>query len=259
MEADNEILQLRFDGNDINPDKVKPSEICDIIYEMQNALLETIKKDYPEVDITSVLFSLDGIKNDSLGINLKALRTALSQISGAVVSSFILIATSISTNDMSKLNSSAVQSLKKIVAFSKTYGCNGEFNYNGQTLSIITPNTVLKEIKIPTIRSSVKIYGEIVDVGNNIHVKVNEGYNVIVETDKMTCKKLAHKLWENVGLRGNAKWDIESFKITEFKLTDILDYNPGSVAATFNDLKNLSSGWDNFNSNDDITKQLFRD
>ena len=69
-ETINDILQLRFDGNGINPDKVKPSEICDLVIEIQNALNATIKHNHPEIDTKNVLFSFDSIKNESLGINL---------------------------------------------------------------------------------------------------------------------------------------------------------------------------------------------
>ncbi len=256
-----DILQLRFEGNGINPEKVKPSQVCDLVINLQNALLATIKKEYPEIDVETVLFSLDGIKHESLGINLKALKEKLlPQVYDAVIGSFLLIATCVGTNDVSKLSSIAVQSIKKIAAFSKENGCNGQFNHNGKTISTITPTTEIKEIKIPSLKSSVNIYGEIIDVGSNIHVKLDDGNTVIVDTDKATSKQLAPRLWDYVGLRGIAKWDIETFKITEFKLTEVLDYNPGSISDAFNELKSSgNSGWDNFNNNDDIAKQLFRD
>lgn len=257
----NDILQLRFEGNGINLDKVKPSEVCDIIINIQGALLSTIKNDYPEIDIDSVLFSIDSIKNESLGINLKALKEKLlPQVKDVVITSFILISASIDTNNFSKLSASTVQYVKKIAAFSKEYQCNGQFNYNNETLATITPSTEIKEKKISLIKSVVNIYGEIIDVGNNVHVKLDEGYNVIVTTDKDTSKKLAPRLWDYVGLRGEAKWDIETFKIDSFKLTEILDYNPGSISDAFNSLRETgTSGWDIFNSNEDITKQLLRD
>jgi len=256
-----EILQLRFEGNGINPEKVKPSEIGELIAEFQNALLATIKQEYPEIDTDTVLFSLDGVRNESLGINFKAIaEKILPEVRQAVVACYILISTTINNNDYTNLNHSTVQSLKKISSFSKRYQCNGHFNRNGETLSTITPNTEIKEAKIPAIRSSVNIYGEIIDVGSNIHIRLDDGYNVIVDADKQTSKKLGSKLWEYVGLRGNAKWDIESLRISEFKLIEILEYNPTGISNAFKQLREVGiSGWDMYNTNDDITKQLLRD
>lgn len=260
--ADNEIeiLQLRFDGNGINPDRVKPSEISDLIKDYQDALLFTIKQDYPAIDTEQILFTLESIRNESLGINFKAIKEPiLPQIRDAVVASYLLITSSINTNDYSSLNQNTIQSLKRIVAFSKKHGCNAEFNRNGETISIITPNADIQVNKIPLIKSNTIIYGEIVDVGSNIHLKLNEGYNIIIDADKKTSKALASRLWEQVGFRGTAKWDPVTFKIVEFKLVDVLDYNPGGLQSAFAKLRDVSGAWDQFNSNDDINKQLLRD
>lgn len=261
MSEANDILQLKFDGNGINPDKVQPSEICELIYEFQNALLCTIKEAHPEIDTKAVLFSLQDIKNESLGINFKALKErVLPEIKDVVIASYILIATSIGTGDYSKLNQNTLLSLKKISAFSKKYQCEGQFNRNGETLSTITPNTEIKERKIPVIKSETTIYGEVTDIGFNIHLKLNEGYTVIFDVEKKISKQLSSKLWEQIGVQGIAKWDIETYRITEFKFTNILDYSPGSISEAFSELKEISSGaWDKFNNDTDINSQLLRD
>lgn len=257
----NDILQLRFDGNGINPDKVQPSEICELINEFQNALLCTIKEAHPEIDTKAVLFSLQDIKNESLGINFKALvESVLPEIKEVVVTSYLLIATSIGIGDYSKLNQNTLLSLKKISAFSKKYQCNGQFNRNGETISVITPNTEIKEKKVPTIKSETTIYGEVIDIGSNIHIKLNEGYTITFDVDKKISKQLSSKLWEQIGVQGIAKWDIETYRITEFKFTNILDYSPQSISAAFAELKDISNGtWDEFNNERDINSQLLRD
>lgn len=240
MSETKDILQLKFDGNGINPDKVLPSEICDLVYEFQNALLCTIKESHPEIDTQAVLFSFDSIKNESLGINFKAIEEhVLPEIKNVVVASYILIATSINTQDYSSLNQDAIGSLKKIVGFSKKYQCNGQLNRNGETLTTITPNTEIKDKKTISIKSNLTIYGEIVEVGNNVHLRLNEGYNVYIDVDKTVSKKLATKLWEFVGIKGIGKWDTNTLKITEFKYLDILDYSPGNISRTFSELREV--------------------
>lgn len=256
-----EILQLRFEGNGISPDKVKPSEISELINEFQNVLLSTIKQEHREIDITSLLFSLDSIRKESLGINFKALQeTILPDIRQAVVGAYLLITTSINTKDFSNLNSNSISSLKKIAAFSKKYSCNGHFNRNGETLSTITPTTEIRESQIPLLKGTTTIYGEVIDVGANIHLKLNDGSKLYIDVDKKVSKQLGTRLWDYVGLRGIAKWDPVTFKIIEFKYTEILEFSPGSVSQTFSDLRELTSGaWDKFDSNDDINNQLLKD
>jgi hypothetical protein len=259
-EVKQDILQLRFEGNGISPDKVKPSQIASLIEQFEKALVATVKLEHPEVNTDTVLFSFDSIKNESLGLNFKPLiERILPDVKDAIISSYVLIASCIGTNDYSKLPSDAVQSLRKIAVFSKENNCTGNFNLNGDTIGTITPQTEIKETKNAIVKSSLNIYGEIVDIGSNIHIRLDEGYTVIVDADKPTSKQLAPRLWEYVGLKGNAKWDIETFKIVEFKLVEILDYNPEILSDVFTELKKTPTGWDKFNSSEEINKQLLRD
>lgn len=256
-----EILQLRFEGNGISPDSVKPSEIAEMINEFQNALLSTIKAEHPEIDINELLFSLEAIKNESLGINFKTVQeNLLKQVKDAVVSSYLLIATTINTKDFTPLSSNTIQSLKKISAFAKRHNCNGQFNIDGETISTITPATEIKELPVLPLRGTATVYGQIVDVGSNIHLKLNDGNTVLIDVDKSVSKYLGTRLWDIVGIRGVAKWDPLTFKISDFKFLEIIDFAPGNLTKTFADLKKLTSGvWDKFNNNDDINKQLLRD
>lgn len=259
--SNDDILQLRFEGNGINPDKVLPSEISELITEFENALLCTIKDTHPEIDTKILLFSLKEIKNESLGIHFKTLaENTLPDIRSVVVSSYMLIATSIQTSDYSHLGQGALQSLKKLSNFSKKHQCNGQFIKNGETISVFTPKTEIKERKPTLIRSDVTIYGEVTDIGSNIHLKLNEGYTVIFDVDKQTSKLLSSKLWEQIGVRGVAKWDVETFRITEFKLSSILDYSQSSISETFAQLRNITSDvWDKLNNDNEINNQLLRD
>src|SRR5689334_19475212 len=98
MVEKDEILQLRFEGNGISPEIVKPSEIAELIEEFQNAILATIKEEHSEIDIEQVLFCLDGIKNESIGINFRSIKEKiLPEVTKAVIRSYLLIATTINT------------------------------------------------------------------------------------------------------------------------------------------------------------------
>lgn len=256
-----DILQLRFEGNGISPKKVKPSEIAELVKQFEKAILCTIASEHPEINTDHVLFTFENVKNESLGLNFEAVKEKiLPSVKNIVVSSYLFLATSIATNQYSYLTNETIDCLKNISKFSKKYSCNAQFNHNGDTISTITPTTEIQSNKTGIIKGNITIYGEIVDVGTNIHLKLNEGYNVIIDADKATSKVLGSKLWDYVGFRGSAKWDAVSSKITEFKLSEILDYNPGSIVDVFSELRDITSGvWDNYNNNDDINKQLLRD
>lgn len=264
MSADLDILELKFEGNGINPSTVKPSEIALQIEQFEKALLSTIKAEHPEIDTTALLFTLEGVKNESIGIPFLAnLAQVAPEIKSLVIASYLTLTTSIKDNDFSRLSAETIGSLKTIQRFSKKHNCNANFRYNGESLSLITPNSEIKENRSLFVKGDTTIYGELIDVGGenpNLHIKINDEYVIIVDTDKSIAKQLGSKLFDTIGLKGLAKWDVTTSRIIEFKLYDILDYKSGNVANTFAELRRITSGgWDNFNSNDEINRQLLRD
>lgn len=264
----NELLELKFEGNGVNPSIVKPSEIATLITEFESALLSTIKNENPEINTDELLFSFDSLKNESIGINFslnKGETKIKSEISKVVVASYLMLNTAISTANYSALPEKAVTSIKKIQQFSKKYDCTASFKHNGIYLSRIDAKTEIRveEEKNGVLKGLTTIYGELSDAGGdkpNIHIKIDNGYSIIINADKNKVKELASRLYDFVGLKGEAEWDISTSRIKEFKLLEVLDYNPKKVVDTFGELKNLfGDGWEKYNTNDEINKQLLRE
>lgn len=264
MSAENDILELKFEGNGINPSKVKPSEIASIIQDFEKAILCTIKTTHPAIDTNEVLFTLEEIKDASIGINFVPNTFRIPpEIKSLVISSYVLLSTSIASGNYSQLSNDTLYSLKRISKFAKKYECSASFRHNGESLSTITPSTDIKLNQVGLIKGDTTIFGELIDSGGdnpNIHLKINDDYTVIIDTDKKKAKELATKLYDYIGLKGQAKWDVLTSRIVEFKLYEVLEYSGGNISGAFSELRgNVSGYWDNFNSNDDINKQLLRD
>lgn len=260
----NDILELKFEGNGINPRKVKPSEIATLIQDFEKAILCTIKTTHPIIDTNEVLFTLDEIKDASIGINFMPNTYRIApEIKNLIINSYILLSTTVANNDYSQLSNDTIYSLRNILKFTKKYECSASFRHNGESLSTITPTTDIKLNKAGLMKGDTTIYGELIDSGGdnpNIHLKINGEYTIIIDTDRQKAKELATKLYDQIGLKGHAKWDILTSKIVEFKLYEVLDYTGGNIKDTFSELKGMVSGyWDNFSTNDDINKQLLRD
>jgi len=264
MPNSSDILELKFDGNGINPSKVKASEIAALIKDFEDAIVTTIKNESPAIDIEQVLICFDTVKNKSIAINLKPNSEIVTgEVKKIVDRSYKVLTTAIASNDYSKLSNSTIVALRSISKFTNNYQCPANFKKNGKFLSAINPDTEIKLNKSGYLKGDTTIYGELVDAGGdnpNIHIKINGEYTVIIDTDKLKAKELAARLYDQVGLKGSAKWDIITSKILEFKLHEVLEYAPGNVSKTFSELKKLTSGyWDKFNNNDDINKNLLRD
>lgn len=258
-----DILELKFDGNEISPSKVKPSEIAQLISDFEKALVACIKEDNVELDVSEVLFTFESIGHKSLGLDFKPKLFQTLKVEDAIKKSFRKLSERVKTNDFVGFNNDGINGLKGIAKFTKKYGCIGSFILNNETLSIITPETEIKQKPVPYLKGDTNVYGKLIDIGGekpNIHLKVNEDYVIIFDATEKEAKDLAARLYDFIGVRGSAKWEIETSKIVEFKLLNILEYNPTSIKGAFNSLKNITSGvWDNYNTNQEISNQLLRD
>src|SRR5437773_8090518 len=103
MERSSDILELRFSGNGINPSAVKPHEIAELIISFEKALLSVIKQEHSEIDIETLLFSFEAIRDESLDLRFVPIKVA-----EVVLSSYLLIATSLTTGDFNGLNNTAI-------------------------------------------------------------------------------------------------------------------------------------------------------
>lgn len=262
MERHSDILELKFEG--ITPKTVRPGELALLIYEFERIILSVVKSDYPAIDTGEVLVSFDSIKDESIGINLSPnLETVGWEIKQFIVASYLSFTGTVESGNFQNLSSDTLKSLKKIQQFSKKYNTPAIFKKDGEHLSSLNPETKFKVTKSNLLGGTTTIYGEIFDAGGetpNIHIRVNDQYSVIVGATKETVKELAGKLYEVVGLKGYAKWDIKTSKIEEFELHNIVDYKAGKVKESFKKLRELSSGyWDKFDTDEDINNQLLRD
>ena len=257
-----DIFELRFEGNGIKPNKVKPSEVGTLIQEFEKALLSVIKQDYPQIDVTETLITFDKIEDKSLGLGFAGNCEVELGIRRIISKSYKSLTTAISTGDFSGYNNDTISPLRVISDFTKKYSCTGNFKHNGKNLGSIHPNSDIKLKKPQYLKGDTTIYGELIDAGGdnpNIHIKISDSYFVIIKTDRQKTKELATRLYDQVGLKGEAKWDIATSKIIEFKLYEVLDYTAGNIKSAIESLRKETSGiWDNFNSNEAINKKLLR-
>ncbi len=256
-----DILELKFEGDGINPGKVKPHEIAELIVSFEKALLSTIKQNNPEIDSESLLFTFQEVKNESIGLRFSPIIQDI--VKSVVLAGFLSISNSFKEGDFSHLPSTAIANLKTITKFSKKYKCHGSFKHNDEVVSSFTPHTEISTDKVKWIKQETTIYGKLVDIGGenpNVHIKISDDQTLIFKTSEANAKSLAPKLYEKVAVKGIAKFNPTTLEIVEFKLTDISAYSPGKTFSAIQKLRNITSGfWDNFNTNDEINNQLLRD
>ena len=252
MAESNDILELKFHGNGIGPDTVKPHEIAELIISFEKSLLYTIKQEHPEIDTQHLLFSFHRVDDKSLDIIFKTLK-----VKEVVFGSYSLIASAITTSNYNKLNSDTIESLREITRFTKKYDCLGQFKHNDQSIATFNKHTEVVFDKSNELKGETRIYGVVVRVGGEsptVHFRVDNDYKIVIDVKEEIAKRLASKLYEQVGLIGTATWDYKSYKVIGFKVSVIVEIDEKPVKESFKELRKLiGKYWDGI---DDITTVL---
>lgn len=237
MSEDNDILELKFSGNNISPESVKPSEIAALLFNFEKVILSQLKSAEPTINTDEVLFCLDKIDNKSLDLIFKTV-----QVKPLLVNSFLSVATAFNTGDYSKIEKSAISSLNEIVKFSRTHNCIGYFNLNDQNISSFSPDVEISYNSANSITGETTIYGKIIRIGGEepkIHFRTNDNEKLIFVVTENLAKQLSPKLYEYIGLVGTATWNVQNFNIDNFKVDRIIELQEKSYVETFDDLRGL--------------------
>ncbi|WP_139173811.1 hypothetical protein [Hydrobacter penzbergensis] len=238
-----DILELKFHGNNISPESVKPSEVANIIAAFERLLLQQAKADEPGIDVDEVLFCFEKIENNSLDLLFKPVK-----VKEIIVGSYLLLATAVSTGDYTNVSKGAIQPLKEIVKFTKKHNCLGQFNHNYKTISNFTKDLEINYAIPNSISGETTIYGKIIRIGGEeprLHFRINEDEKLIFDINEKLAKELAHQLYEYIGLVGVATWDATNFNIENFEILKIvrLDNQPLNIA--FDEIKGvIGKYWD---------------
>lgn len=265
MVDEKDILELKFDGNGVNPATVKPHEIAELINSFEKALLSTIKQNNPEIDTDTLLFTFEDLQNKSLSLGFKTLAYPSNNIDlkAIVVSGFLAITSGFNESNFSDLPIQTITHLKTFTKFSKRHNCNGSFRHNDIVVSSFTPATEVSTDKVKWLKEEATLYGKLIDSGGenpNVHIKVSEDQTIIFKVSEAEAKELATRLYEKVAVKGIAKFNPKTLEVIEFKLIEVTPYSPGKSLPAIRKLREITSGfWDKFNTNDEINNQLLRD
>ena len=253
-----DLIELRFTGKDILPKNFSSKEVGNVIGEFERALYNIVIRDNPEINKDDLYLSLVSIEGKSAGYVFDA------KVKSAYLTAFLLLTTSLQQHSFTKLPVKTVESLQEISEFSKKKNCSAHFGFNKsieEPLATITPEY---EIDIPDnfyAKGATTIYGEVQRVGG-AEPKValrphNQEKIIYCSVDQSIAKDLAERLYDWVSLRGSATWRVEDNVIIDFKIAELIEFQPKSNVKTFDELSELlGKYWDDV---DDVNKHLSRD
>lgn len=243
----NEIIELTFRGEGITPDNLKASEVADLISSYEDALLNLIVRDNPEVNLDEVFISLINIEENSVHLKFKP------KVIGTVIAAAITLNTALNSFQYETLPYKTVESLNRIWAFTKRRNCTGEIsggeNFPTARISSETEIAITDEF---FFQGDTTVYGKVERVGGSkprVRLRLDDDQIVYSEINESIAKRLAKNLYDVVCVKGFAKWRKENLKIEQLIVDQVIDFTETSIADAIKSLQTvIGESWDSIDN-----------
>jgi len=148
--------------------------------------------------------------------------------------------------DWTSLSSDANEKIQKLVKLNRTHNSKTEIREcqnNNALLALFTPETGITEQHY--IVGTTTLYGELLRIGgeNPPTAQIRLARSMSLTCDVKTTElasKMAARLYEEIGVRGTAKWDVESREIKAFRVEELTEYNKTSLSSAFESLREVA-------------------
>ena len=234
---------LRFvRGEDFGPESPRPKEIAEIIIQIESLIssLAMEKHSYKINWNSAKKFGLDYVSKGSVNI-------IFSSDSEIVNDSWREASEAVRQNNYSNMPPSCIKAFNLIRNFACRNHATAEYRFcsNGQfiTLAEMSPETVI-EAEPVTLSGKTTLYGRLMRIGNDPPTAsillLDESRQHCEVVDKELACALASRLYERIGVRGIASWDMSENKLSKFKITELTPYRKKSLTEAFDALRNLA-------------------
>lgn len=229
-----DLLEIHFTGPDITPESIRIGEIAVILDAIENVLLTVVAEEHKGLTKENLTIGLHNITSGSLGLQFT---TRLPEI---VTPAFEEVAKSIYMGTGANLPVESLNHFEKILSFLKRRQALADFivvNGKSTTLATLTPDF---EMPSPAyLTGQTTIFGQIVRVGGvepKVEVKTLSEKTLYCPFQIELASQLGARLYQLVGLNGDARWNAQNFEIEEFRVTGISDYQNSSLVDAFQSL-----------------------
>lgn len=228
------VIQLHLTGSDISPGKMRSKDLAVVMTAVEEMISSYISAKHPEVKGEEVMIALETINEGSLTLNFKPnveeySISAIQDIAGFIEKKRI--------NELPFKTRKSIQEIRNI-AFKRKF--NAEFyTINGSKDYLTSINSSVEIPVSSNLRGETTLYGTIIRVGGQdptVMIKTIDGETLYCAAKSSVVRQAGKKLYETVGVRGEAEWDIETMRIKEFTILEFTEYEDIPVDESFSEL-----------------------
>jgi len=238
IKIDSNILELKFQGNDIKPNKVSIKELTNILSNFDEAFKAMILHYDPTIDLDDDYISLIAIDNKSL-----SLKSELKKFIEVSKTAYLALALAISSGDINALPEKAKKPIHNISNFNKKWDCEAKFGYSKNNIfNEIASFKSLNQDKDYTFQQKSTYYGELKKIGGDnpvANVLSLNGRYINAHLSKEQVIEYSNLVYKDVKIVGSAKYSGKTLRLKSFFLESMEAYEILSINQTVDSFKKL--------------------
>lgn len=251
MNATEEII-MHYTGENIEPGRIRSKEIADVIAAVEEMIAATVIEERDDLKKSDVIVGLARIEPGSLRLIFQPVQPTLTQPALRKVSSAII------QEDFEELSKGVVDAISELAKFARRHNSTGELlirDGEEQLLAKITPELDVRQL--PHICGETTIYGSVKRIGGErpgARVEILSGETITCIMTEKIARRLAHKLYDFVGLSGTAYWNATTLALERFEVDSITEYEDTPIDEAVQSLADVAAPY--FTDIDDVDRYV---
>jgi hypothetical protein len=232
-------FQLKVENSELTPDKLNLSDLVELLKSFEDLVTDVVVMDNPMLRPEEIVIGLVKVGSGSTVLDLQP------QLALPSVAAFNKVTFSLEHNDYTGMPSKARRALVTMSRFARTRQCDITLAQldAGKPIHV---SKLSRDLVIPaakTVQGETVIYGEVRSIGGkepNVHIRSTQYERELVcDLIKPLARELAKHLYQQVGLRGVATWELPDMSLVRFAVEEIIPQTQIPLAQT---LKSLPQG-----------------
>jgi len=233
-------IEVRFTGG-VSPENVHVGELANVLKAIEDLFAAALITSDADVKEEDVLVGLVGVGSGSVRLQFAT------TFHGSTIAALMQIGRLIRAQQL--LPHQAIGPIQTIHRFVRKHNCVAQFiapSRGENPLAELLPTTELASSR-HVIGGTTTLYGKVIRVGGKeseprVWVQTGPGATVRCTASVDMARQLGGKLYLQVGLAGQAKWDAKSLAVQAFQIEEILLYEETPVHLAMARLRDAVGG-----------------
>lgn len=229
-------------GRDFHTQLIRPAEVAKVITSVEKMIRAIVARDNPQLDIgeNELVVGLSSVTQSELK------NTFITPYEHEVSRAVELTARAINEENFAPIPVESIKAIKELRTFNKATRTATELRQGNGTyarLAELKPTTRIR-VQSFILRNRTTMYGTLSRIGG---YDPPRAYMRFLDGTKFSCRvqdvelshQMAQHLYQIIGVRGVAHWDIRNMLLHDFRIEELMPYTQTPLTEAMNGLQSV--------------------